>query len=211
MPLDSYQNLQKSVADWLARPDDPLLMPAIPDMIVMFEEIARDRLRTRFVEKTATLTPPANTDTIPLPLDYGEMREIWIDTNNGRRVFTYQTPPNMDENLWYNSGWPAAYTIEGLNFRIVGNTGDTPDPIHLTYLSGLTALSVAAPTNWLLTQYPSAYLLGTLSLAAPYIGDDPRIQVWVAGREERIEDIKLADRRAKYPQGLMIQTDTRNP
>jgi len=212
MPLDSYQNLQKTVLDWLARPDDPLVAPAVPDMILMFEEIARDRLRTRFVEKTVTITPPPSTDTIPLPLDYGELREMWIDTNYGRRVFTYQTPPNMDRNLWYIDGYPQAYTIEGLNLRITGNTADSnPDPIHLTYLSGLTGLSAVAPTNWLLTQYPSAYLLGTLSLAAPYIGDDPRIAIWTAGREERIEDIKLADRRAKYPQGLMIQTDTKNP
>ncbi|HEX3413096.1 MAG TPA: hypothetical protein VHT00_15360, partial [Stellaceae bacterium] len=69
----------------------------------------------------------------------------------------------------------------------------------------------AAPTNWLLTQYPSTYLWGTLSMAAPYIGDDQRMPVWLGMREERIEDIKLADRRAKYPAGLVIQTDVRNP
>jgi hypothetical protein len=211
MPLSSYAELQTSVADWLARPGDPLLMPAIPDMIVLFEELARDRLRTRFVEKNIVITPPANTDTIPLPLDYGELRTMWIDTANGRRHFTYQTPVNMDTNLFYLSGYPVAYTIEGLNLRVIGNTGDAPDPINLDYLSGLTALSDAAPTNWLLTQYPSTYLWGTLSMAAPYIGDDQRMPVWLGMREERIEDIKLADRRAKYPAGLVIQTDVRNP
>jgi len=211
MPLDSYANLQKSVADWLARPDDPLLMPAIADMVLLFEEMARDRLRTRFVEKTVSITPPANTDTIPLPLDYGELRTMWTDTAEGRRHFTYQTPVNMDTNLRLISGWPAAYTIEGLNLRITGNTGDDPTPIHLDYLSGLTGLSATVPTNWLLTNYPSAYLWGTLSLAEPYIGDDPRIAIWLAAREERIEQIKLADRQAKYPAGLVIQTDVRNP
>jgi len=211
MPLDSYANLQKSVLDWLARPGDPLVAPAVPDMIVMFEEIARDRLRTRFVEKTITITPPANTNTIPLPLDYGEMREMWVDTANGRRVFSFQTPANMDTNLWYISGYPQAFTIEGLNLRVTSDTGDAPSPINLTYLSGLTPLSDTVTTNWLLTQYPSAYLLGALSYAAPYIGDDPRLQVWLAGREERIEGIRLADRQAKYPHGLVIQTDVRNP
>jgi hypothetical protein len=211
MPLDTYQNLQNAVADWLARPGDPLLEPAIPDMIVLFEEVARDRLRTRFVEKNIVLTPPPDTDTIPLPLDYGELRTMWIDTNYGRRHFTYQTPVNMDSNLWAIQGYPIAYTIEGLNLRITGNTGDTPDPINLLYLSGLTPLSDAVPTNWLLTQYPSAYLFGTLAMAAPYIGDDPRVALWMAAREERIEDIKLADRRAKYPAGLYIQTDVKNP
>lgn len=211
MPLDSYSNLVKSVTDWCARPDDPLLAPAVPDMILMFEEMARDRLRTRFVEKTIQITPPPDTDTIPLPLDYGELREMWVDTMYGRRIFSYQTPPNMDRNLWYVPGWPAAYTIEGLNFRVVGNTGDDPDPINMTYLSGLTALGPSTATNWLLTEYPSAYLWGTLAMAGAYIGDDPRIQLWLAAREEKFDDIKLADQKAKYPFGLIIQTDVRNP
>lgn len=211
MPLDSYADLQASVLDWLARPGDPLIAPAVPDIILMFEEKARDRLRTRFVEKTITVTPAAEASTIPLPLDYGEMREMWIDTNNGRRVFTYQTPTNMDRNLWYVAGHPAAYTIEGLNLRYVGTSGDAPDPLNLLYLSGLIGLSPTVPTNWLLTQYPSAYLWGTLTMAAPYIGDDPRLQLWMAAREESFADIKLADFKAKYPHGLQIQTDVQNP
>jgi hypothetical protein len=113
----------------------------------------------------------------------------------------------MDENLFYLAGYPAAFTIEGLNLRIVGNAGDTPDPINIGYLSGIIPLSNTVATNWLLQQYPSAYLWGTLAYAAPYIGDDPRAQMWLAGRETAIERIRLADRRAKYPAGLMIQTD----
>ena len=211
MPLDTYANLQKSIADWLARPDDPLLTPTIPDMITMFEEMARNRLQTRFVEKQVTVTPTPHNSVIPLPLDYAQMREVWIDTNHGRRVFSYQTPANMDHNLWYTPGHPAAYTIEGLSMRITGDPGDAPDPINLSYLTGITSLSNAVPTNWLLDEYPSAYLFGSLAMAAPFIGDDSRIAVWMAGREERIEDIRLADRKAKYPHGLVIQTDTKNP
>lgn len=211
MPLDSYANLQNSVLDWLARPGDPLVSGCVPDMIVLFEEEARDRLQTRFVEKTIVITPPPDTTVIPLPLDYAELREMWITTNYGNRHFSYQTGRNMDENFWATAGWPVSYTIEGLNLRISGNTGDTPDPINMVYLSGIPALSTSAPTNWLLTQYPSAYLWGTLSFAAPYIGDDERIAVWLQAREAAFERIRLADRRAKFPHGLMIQTDVRNP
>ena len=297
MPFDSYVNLQSTVLDWLARPGDPLVAPAVPDMIAMFEEEARDRLQTRFTEKTAQLSPIAGLDTIPLPLDYGELRSIWINTASGKRHFQYQTPRNLDFNLrlYYLDNYPAAFTIEGLNLRILGTPQpDTPagesgpevtltpgvsstlyrdiriiptsfvglmpqtanaadalpavwvepgtgtavihhasspntdqifaitlsntvDPaqaagvINIDYLSGIPPLGVAAPTNWLLTQYPSAYLWGTLSYAAPYIGDDPRLQLWLGAREAAIERIRLADRRAKFPHGLMIQTDTRNP
>ena len=218
MALDTYQNLQASVLDWLARPGDPLVQPAVADMIVLFEEEARDRLRTRFTEKTVTIPPPGpGTSILPLPLDYSELREMWVDTNYGRRVFTYQTPINMDSNIYGLPGQSVAYTIEGLNLRVVGTAGDTDpdtgiaDPINLTYLSGLTGLSTQVPTNWLLTAYPSAYLFGTLSMAAPYIGDDPRLQIWLGAREAAFERIRLADRRFKYPAGLYIQTDTKNP
>jgi hypothetical protein len=303
MPFDSYANLQSTVLDWLARPGDPLVAPAVPDMIAMFEEEARDRLQTRFTEKTVQLVPVPGLDTIPLPLDYGELRSIWVDTAAGRRHFQYQTPRSLDMNLglFFCPGYPAAYTIEGLNLRIVGtpvaadttetpegasgptvtltpaasatlysdsritpasflglmpetanaadalssvwvepgtgiavihhasspNTDQTfavslinagvesttqaPGAINLDYLSGIPPLSSTAPTNWLLSEYPSAYLWGTLSYAAPYIGDDPRLQLWLSAREAAIERIRLADRRAKFPHGLMIQTDARNP
>jgi hypothetical protein len=299
MPFDSYANLQSTVLDWLARPGDPLVAPAVPDMIAMFEEEARDRLQTRFTEQTVPLSPIPGQDTIPLPLDYGELLAIWINTASGRRDFQYQTSRNLDFNLrlYYLDNYPAAFTISGLHLRIVGtpvaatstpsgvggaqvtltpgasttlytdirivptsfvglmpqtaNAADAlssvwvapgtgtavihhasspntdqifvvslvnavdptqaPGVIYLHYRSGIPPLSSAAPTNWLLTQYPSAYLWGTLSYAAPYIGDDPRLQLWLGAREAAIERIRLADRRAKYPHGLMIQTDVRNP
>ena len=299
MPFDSYANLQTTVLDWLARPGDPLVAPAVPDMIAMFEEEARDRLQTRFTEQTVQLSPIPGLDTIPLPLDYGELRSIWINTASGKRHFQYQTPRNLDFNLrlYYLDNYPAAFTIEGLNLRIVGtpqpattNGGSGPPTVTLTpnaaatlyvdtrivpttfvglmpetanaadalpavwvepgtgtavihhasspntdqtfalilsntaippaqaagaiyidYLSGIPPLGTAMPTNWLLTEYPSAYLWGTLVNAAPYIGDDPRLQLWLGGREAAIERIRLADRRAKFPHGLMIQTDVRNP
>src|SRR4029077_14223024 len=297
MPFDSYANLQATVLDWLARPRGPLVAPAVPDMIAMFEEEARDRLQTRFTEQTAQLSPIAGRDTIPLPLDYGELRSIWVNTSIGKRHFQFQTQRNLDMNLWCLDNYPVAYTIEGLNLRIVGtpvpatdaadgetgplvtlipaasatlyqdirivptsfvglspqtanaadalssvwvepgtgtavihhgsnpNTDQTfaisvvnsvdatqlPGVINIDYLSGIPPLGVATPTNWLLTEYPSTYLWGTLSFAAPYIGDDPRLQLWLSAREAAIERIRLADRRAKFPHGLMIQTDVRNP
>src|SRR5262252_4825173 len=126
MPLSNYASLQAAVLDWLARPGDPLVAPAVPDMIAMFEEEARDRLQTRFTEKTAQLTPVPGVDTIALPLDYGQLRSIWITTNMGRQHFQYHPPRNLDFNLaiYHLDNYPCAYTIEGLNLRIIG----TPVP-----------------------------------------------------------------------------------
>jgi len=229
MPLDSFANLQRSVMDWLARPDDPLISGAIPDMILMFEEEARDRLKTRFNEQSTTIIPPPNTAIVPLPSDFAELRELYVSTSYGNVHYTYQTPVNMDTNLYrgiypygYNSSgiWTspdypnAAYTIEGLNLRMLTQTGpnDPQTPINIVYMSGLMGLSDAVTSNWLLQQYPSLYLFGTLTMAEPYIGDDPRFQIWGAQREATFERIRLADRKARFSGGpLVIQTDVRNP
>lgn len=218
MPLDSYANLQASVLDWIARPGDPLVAPAVPDMIVMFEEEARDRLKNRFTEVTLEITPPPATSIIPLPSDYGSMRELYITTSLGNRHMQYQPPYNLDQNLWTYSGYEIAFTIEGLNLRMVGDSGGddddddfVPDTITMVYMQGIPALTSANPTNWLLENYPSLYLWGTLTFAGLYIGDDPRVGGWLQAREAGFQRVQLADRKARYPQGLMIQPDVRNP
>jgi hypothetical protein len=294
MPMSSYAELQSSIMDWLARPNDPLISGVIPDIIGMFEEEARDRLKTRFNETVITLTPPADNTPIPLPADFVELRELYAVTSLGNVHFSYQTPANMDTNLWFCPGYPVAFTIEGLYLRIQGNaypanpspagsvviisdtppllpqegwlwwdsvggqlyiyyidqsgppgqwvptnnpagvsTGpvmaaarDTPSlrdvtttppyapptSLVLDYMAGIPALSEIAPTNWLLQQYPSLYLFGSLTYAEPYIGDDPRFQIWGTAREAVFNRIQLADRKARYPgSSLIIQTDVRNP
>jgi len=211
MALDSYANLQASIMDWLARPADPLISGVIPDLILMFEEEARDRLKTRFNEVKGSILPLPNSDTTPLPLDYYQMRRVWITESWGNADLLYQTPTNLD-SMWSLQGNQAAYTVEGLNLRTVGNSGDTPSPINIDYQQGITGLSSAVPTNWLLANYPSLYLFGSLVFAEPYIGDDPRIALWVQQREATFERVQLTDRKARWPGGsLCIQTDTGNP
>src|SRR5215831_17360198 len=100
MPLDSYFNLQRSVLDWLARPDDPLVRQEVPTMIQMFEEEARDRLKTRFQEVRTTLVVDPETLSATLPDDFVALRELYLATANGNQHLQYQPPRNMDFNLW---------------------------------------------------------------------------------------------------------------
>lgn len=211
MALNNYTALQASILDWIARPGDPLVSPAVPDMIALFEEEARDRLNTRFNEMSVSVTPPPNSNTIPLPDDFGTLRELYVTTSTGNQHFQYQTPRNMDTNLWCLPDQEVAFTVEGLNLRFTGPTGPVPGPINAVYMQGITPLSGTTPTNWLLTNYPSTYLWGSLCFAALYIGDDPRAPTWLQAREAAFNRIELTDRKLRFPQGLMIQTDVRNP
>jgi hypothetical protein len=213
MALDSYANLQTSILDWIARPGDPLVAPAVPDMIAMFEEEARDRLRTRFNESASTqITIPANSNIVALPSDFIGLRGLYLTTAGPNRRLTFQTPDNLDTNFWYSPGSTWAFTIEGLNLRAVGYTEGDPLPINIDYTQGLPGLSNTITSNWLLQSYPSLYLWGALTFASLYIGDDGRAPQWLSAREAGFNRIQLADRKARFSGGpLIIQTDTRNP
>lgn len=78
MPFDSYADLQLTIATWMARPGDPIITANVTDMIALFEEEARDRLKTRFNETLATLLASINSPIVPLPSDFWEEREIKI-------------------------------------------------------------------------------------------------------------------------------------
>lgn len=212
MALDTYTGLKDSILNWLARPGDPLVAPTVPDMIIMFEEEARDRLKTRFAETPVTLTPDPHSTTLTLPDDFAELREAWVDVNNagsGRQPLFFHEPHNLDTQVWACPGSTYAFTIEGLKMRFVGDSGDDPQPIHLNYWQGVPALSDTVTTNWLLRQYPSLYLFGSMSFAEAFIGDDERIGGWVQFRDATLERIARADRKARYTGGpLVIQPDS---
>lgn len=81
MPFDTYANLQTAILGWLARPADPLLTGAVPDMIALFEAQARRRLYHRLGEQFTTLTTTPGVANVALPPFYAEARTVRI--NNG--------------------------------------------------------------------------------------------------------------------------------
>jgi len=58
-------------------------------------------------------------------------------------------------------------------------------------------LSDAAPTNWLLTESPDIYLYATLVQSAPYLKEDERTGIWSSFYEKLVEDMRIADERAR--------------
>jgi hypothetical protein len=71
MAFDTYANLQTAIMLWLARPNDPLLVNSVPDMITLFEAEARRRLRVIGAERTEYLY--ASGPLLSLPPDFQEL------------------------------------------------------------------------------------------------------------------------------------------
>lgn len=196
MPLDTYENLQTAVLNWIARPDDPLVSPSVPDMITLFEREADRRLRTRWSESSATLTPESGDDFVSLPSDFGALRSIRLSSNSPILNLRYVTR----EQLTQAAG--EYFTIEGLTLRLADAAGDDT-AISIGYIQGLTPLSDSVTSNWLLENHPDAYLFGTLAEAEAFIANDERVPGWIARREAVFKSIIDADRKARWGGGGM--------
>jgi hypothetical protein len=198
MSLSTYPELRASILAWLARPGDPLVDPAVPDFIALFEAEANRRLKHARAEKRAYMTV-TGTAVVPLPGDFTEMRMVAL--SDGREL--RYVPPTQ---LPGEGGETAFYTIVGTELLLgPGPNGTTT--VYMTYQSGVPPLTDVSPVNWLLQAAPDLYLFGSLCMAEPYIGHDERLQIWVQAREAAFEAMRQADIKARWPGGLQIRLD----
>jgi len=216
MPLDTYANLQTAVMDWLARPGDPLIQPALPDMIQLFEAEARPRLRTLSGEAMTELYTSAGNGDLALPDDFVELRSAVLQPATPLSFISPQQAATFSAG-----GMPRYYTIYGGgDFACADDVGaflrltppaDGSYTVNITYLRGLPPLSDTAPTNWLLRQSPGAYLWGTLVEASAYIGHDERAAAWLQRRDQALAALEATDRKARWGGSLVMRPDTVTP
>jgi hypothetical protein len=202
MALDTYTALQTSILDWLGRPGDPLVQPAVPDFIKLFEEEARGRLRTQFNDLTDVELPPITPGNFALPNDCESVRRVVYDGF----PLEYLPAWSMDEETVDGQliGLPLWYTIEGVNLAL-GPVPDTNLSAFIDYWAGLPALGPTVPSNWLLSHYPSLYLFGSLANAEGYIGNDERVSGWIQQREAGFERIRLEAIAARLGGAPLVQ------
>ena len=94
-------------------------------------------------------------------------------------------------------GQPVHYNVQGSNFRF----GPAPDATYtatLVYYLKVPALTGSAPTNWLMTNHPDAYLYGVLAELSAHTKDQAGAQSWLQAMYGVIDEIKVASNRDKY-------------
>lgn len=190
MPLASYSDLQAEVASWLRRSD---LSAEIPTFIALAEAQMNRRLRVR--PMAALVSASWNAEYVPLPGDFLAEREVSvIDGTGGKHRLAYLAPEPMDLAARApSSGRPRFYGLYGGQLRL----HPAPDQTYaaeLVYLQAIPALSDGAPSNWLLTAHPDAYLYGALAQSAPYLKADERLSTWSSLFLGVLADIEAADR-----------------
>jgi hypothetical protein len=189
MSITNYSELQTSVASWLNRGD---LSANIPDFITLAEAQLNTDLKTRSMETKVTLSTVAGTKTVALPTDMLEMRRLQV-SGTYNQPLSYRSPDELSIDYASNmSAQPIVFTVVGGNIELA----PIPDGVYtleLTYQQRIPALSVSNTTNWLLTNWPNAYLYGALVAATPFIMNDARIQVWAQLYSQAIEGINSVD------------------
>ncbi len=192
MAITTYSELKTAVADWLNRSD---LASAIPNFISLAEAQMTRQIRHRKMVTRATAT--MDTPYFAVPADWKETIRFQLNTNPITPLL-YVTPEQLlEDSMSYSSaGQPMFFTTVGQQFEVLPQPDGSYDA-ELLYYAKLTPLSDAAPTNWLLTESPDIYLYGTLAQSAPYLKEDERTAIWTSLYEKLVEDMRIADERAR--------------
>lgn len=189
MSITNYSELQTSVANWLNRGD---LSANIPDFITLAEAQLSTDLKTRSMETKVTLSTVAGTKTVALPTDMLEMRRLQV-VGTYNQPLSYRSPDELSIDYASNmSAQPIVFTVVGGNIELA----PIPDGVYsleLTYQQRIPALSVTNTTNWLLSNWPNAYLYGALVAATPFIMNDARLQTWAQLYSQAVEGINSVD------------------
>jgi len=214
MALDgSYDGLKASVADFLNRGD---LTSVIPDFIALAEA----QMTRRFAGRARQGLPvprrlviradtaiAAGTEYVPAPPDMHGPIDFLLD---GETVLDYLDSTNLQQEKQRAqvTGSPRWYALVGSALQLYP-VADQDHAGELTYVARIPALSASNGSNWILTDYPDAYLYGALVQSAPYLKDDARATTWATLFTTALDDICNADPapgeqsrlRAHLPQG----------
>lgn len=195
----TYTGLKASVANFLNRAD---LTASIPDFITLAEAQMTRRFVSRMKEgKTFPRRLVFRTDAaigqgmeyFTVPTDMQGPLELTFDADPPVDL-DYLENANLQREVKLNrwTGAPKWYSVVGAEFRIYP-AADQAYTAELTYIARVPALTDAAPSNWILTDYPDAYLYGAIVQAWLFLKDEARAQSAAVPYTTAIDDICDSD------------------
>lgn len=214
LSITDYTSLVTTAGTYLARDD---LTASIPLFVTLAEAKFNRELRCIQMEKRSTgLVNVLSSEPqyISLPSDFQSMRELRLNGVTGKPRLQYLSNAQADDFITCNSdiaAQPVYFTVFGSELQLMP-TPDAAYSLEMKYRAYISALSASNLTNWLITLAPDAYLYGTLLEAAPYMKEDPRIQVWGAGLSSAIDGLNRLSMDQTYGSGpLVMRVSTVTP
>jgi hypothetical protein len=189
--VNNYGTLKAEMTAYLFH---PRLAPRYDSAINQFEVAANSRLRVRQMETVALLQTDV-AGTVALPADYLLWRSLLQDnttTSGGTEAeLDYVHPAYLKSTLLAQSGRPGIFTIEGPN--LITRPIDATATFVLHYYAKIPTL--VTPTldnvadNWLILEYPNAYIYGVLTELAAMQRSVDMAQLYKARRDEAFAEI----------------------
>jgi hypothetical protein len=200
MAITNYSGLKTSVANYLGRSD---LTAQIPDFITLAEYRLQRNLRIRQMLKTATASTTGGDNTVGLPSDFLELRDIYIDARP-RFTLSYLSPSAFSRDARAaESGRPNFYTIRAAEFELAP-IPDSNYSLVMLYFAKPDLLSDSNASNVFLANAPDALLYGALLEAEPYLYNDNRIAIWSNFYNSALESLNVSDESSEYS-GVPLQ------
>lgn len=199
MSITTYAELQTAIGNWLNR-TDTTVTDRIPEFVANFEAFFCRKCRLRpMMERDQNTTFSA--EYTALPTGFLQMVDVKL---LGSTVYSLKPRSHewLDENfIDGTSGIPRFFAISETEIRV-------EPPPDATYTAEMiyykfSALSDSNTTNWLLASHPDLYLKGSLVEAEPFLFSDDRTVGWKALRDEIIQELQVAERRAAWSGGVL--------
>lgn len=195
MSIDSYTTLKTAIGNFI---DDADLSTRIPEFITLAEGRINRKLRglQQQLIATASYDPATNSRYLAEPAGYLEMIDLSVkvasESDNEYKTVSY-TPPERILKYYTSAGKPERFT-----FRNQLEFDRLPDVVYTLRMHFLKKWDIASDeTNWVLTNYPDAYLYGSLIETAVYVAEDTRIPYWEKRFNDAIKEINELDDRTR--------------
>lgn len=188
MTISTFAELQSEVIDWSYRTD---LDSRIPNFIALCEADLQVRCKLVDFESSATVTLTDGVGT--LPTGFSGMRAVYWN-GDVTKPLKYVTPDRYD-TLQNETGDGVFYTLTGSNIKVSPPGEGT---VVMTYKARFTPLSATNTANVLLTNYPDAYLHGTLLQLRTFTKDRQGMADELALYEAAVKRIEIDNNQRKY-------------
>lgn len=201
MTISTYSELKTAVASELNRDD---LTAKVPEWILMGESRLNRDLRMLDMITTQTGNLSTSARTLALPTLYQDKVQFRIDSPLTELMWV--SPSRILDYVSQTSttGQPKFYTVtDTIEFDRIP---DSAYAYTLKYYKGYR-LTGNTDTNYLLTNYPQAYLYAACLYGAMYLRDVDHAQQLSGILVSEIRDIRRAEARRKGTDGARLVTE----
>lgn len=185
----TYSGLKTEIAAFINRTD---LTSMLDTFIDLCESEMQVECKLMEFETTATLTFTSGAAT--LPTGWLHARSV-VWSSDTPRVLQYVTPARLAAINAARPAFVSYYTVVGTEMKVADDGDGSADVI---YNAKFTPLSDSNTSNGILSEYPGAYLYGSLKHAAAYQKDRDAAMGYDALFKEAIGLIQKNNAQRKY-------------